>query len=104
MQGEKKHGVRQRSTVSARQGEWHPVRVSGAAAQAVLLFSRSRAGAARQNHGQPVQAGPVRGASARRRQCGATGADAGHAAARVGADGAEDRRADALRCKPPAAI
>src|SRR5271156_7432 len=94
---EENYGSGKCEPVSACEGEWDAVWVSGAAAAAALFFSCAVSGAAGADYGQPVWAGAVCGAIARRCERRADGADAGDAAAWDWSDGAQDGGADALR-------
>src|SRR5580700_3447738 len=78
---EENYGSGKCEPVSACEGEWDAVWVSGAAASAALLFSCALSGAAGADYGEPVWAGSVYGAVARRCEFGADGADAGDATA-----------------------
>src|SRR5208282_1569426 len=94
---EENYGSGKCEPVSACEGEWDTVWVSGAAASAALFFSCALPGAAGADYGEPVWAGSVCGAAARRCEFCADGADAGDATAGHRSDGAQDGGADALR-------
>src|ERR1700678_3720822 len=73
------YGVGECERVSACEGEWDAVWVSGAAATAALFFSCALSGADGADCGEPIWAGAVCRAAAGRCECGAAGADASDA-------------------------